>query len=585
MNEIQNVDIAIVGYGPVGQSLAILLGERGYKVAVFDRWPTLYPLPRAVFHDHEIRRVFHAMGIGEDVAKISQPSATYQWFNADWKTLVEIDWSAESISDGPVGYLFNQPSLEALLDAKARTLPSVQVFQGWEATDLRQTDDYAELTLKQGAITNGHFAHTGQSQTVRAKYVVGADGANSFVRTASGIELDDLGFQEDWLVIDVKPNDGVKLDVPDIGQWCNPARPTTMVPGGPGYRRWEFMRLPNEALEDLQKVEKVWELLAPWVNPDNATLVRHAVYRFRSLLARDWHKGRVLLAGDAAHLMPPFMGQGMCSGVRDAWNLAWRFDMILRGVAQPELLNSYTDERRPQVRAVIDASIAMGRVVCIADPQEAARRDAAYLSGQVPELPPFPGISDGVIDRGVPQTASGVAGQLSVHGKVIDHGTERRYDEAVPNGFHVIVLDDDAGTHLSARAHAVLEAIGGRCVTLISDANGHGAGQATDSAHRSDTICSDTIHGNTLAGQKLIDGSGKYTRFFREHGARAVVVRPDYYLYGAVSDLSDLSVLVEELGRKLCLDTNGVARDEAYSTDRDVIVQGPATTLETESVV
>jgi len=290
MTEQNILDVVIVGYGPVGQTLSILLGERGFSVEVFDRWPSLYPLPRAVFHDHEIRRVFHAMGIGEEVEKISQPSATYQWFNADWKTLVEIDWSAESISDGPVGYLFNQPSLEALLDRKAKSLPTVTVQQGWEATELRQQEDYCEVTLREGKMDGGTWVPTGEMRTVRARYVVGADGANSFVRKSSNIAFEDLGFQEEWLVIDLKPNEGVELDVPDIGQWCNPARPTTMVPGGPGYRRWEFMRLPHETLDEMQKPDKVWELLSPWVRPDQATLVRYAVYTFRSLIAETWRR-------------------------------------------------------------------------------------------------------------------------------------------------------------------------------------------------------------------------------------------------------------------------------------------------------
>ena len=285
MNEKSTYDVAIVGYGPIGQSLAILMGQRGYNVAVFERWPDLYPLPRAVFHDHEIRRIFHAMGVGQEVAAISQPSAKYQWFNADWKTLVEIDWSAESMSDGPFGYLFNQPSLEVLLNRKARSLPDVRVFQGWEAVGLSQDEDGCVLTVRGGTMCDGAWQHSDATQTIRASYVVGADGANSFVRRASGIEYEDFGFEEDWLVIDVKPNPGVTLDVPDIGQWCNPARPTTMVPGGPGYRRWEFMRLPGESVESLQSPEKVWSLLSHWVTPENATLVRHAVYKFRSLLA------------------------------------------------------------------------------------------------------------------------------------------------------------------------------------------------------------------------------------------------------------------------------------------------------------
>jgi hypothetical protein len=357
--------------------------------------------------------------------------------------------------------------------------------------------------------------------------VVGADGANSFVRKSLGITFDDLGFQEDWLVIDLKPNEGVKLDVPDIGQWCNPARPTTMVPGGPGYRRWEFMRLPHETREELQKPEKVWELLSPWVGPDQATLVRYAVYTFRSLIAETWRQGRVLLAGDAAHQMPPFMGQGMCSGLRDAWNLVWRFDLILKGIASADLLDGYTPERRPQVRAVIDASIEMGQVVCISDPQEAAQRDDAYLSGSVPPLPPFPGLTDGLIRTEQNSARGGIAGLLSVHGQVQNEGEVMRYDEAIPNGFHVIALDADPDQYLDARSEAALARIGARTIGITRDES------------------------SVVADRILYDVSGKYAAFFDGHGAKAMIVRPDYYVFGAVESLSDLPALVGMLASQL----------------------------------
>ncbi|MFJ5254024.1 FAD-dependent monooxygenase [Pseudomonas sp. NPDC088414] len=181
MNQHTTVDVAIAGYGPVGQTLAILLGQIGYSVAVFEHWPALYPLPRAVFHDHEIRWVFLSMGLGEELAKISQPSARYQWFNADWKVLVEIDWSAESISDGPFGYLFNQPLLEAALDRKAKSIANVQIHQGWEATALEQDADGCDMLLNRVIRQDGKFTLGEEQQSVRARYVIGADGANSFI--------------------------------------------------------------------------------------------------------------------------------------------------------------------------------------------------------------------------------------------------------------------------------------------------------------------------------------------------------------------------------------------------------------------
>ncbi|MHC6225537.1 bifunctional 3-(3-hydroxy-phenyl)propionate/3-hydroxycinnamic acid hydroxylase MhpA [Pseudomonas sp. X10] len=522
MNENKIHDVAIVGYGPVGQTLAILLGRMGYNVAVYERWQSLYPLPRAVFHDHEIRRVFRMMGLEQELQKISQPSACYQWFNADWKVLVEIDWSAESISDGPFGYLFNQPGLEAILDRTAKAIGNVQIHQGWEVLELSQDARGCELRMRR--TQREGQPQPGEECQVRARYVIGADGANSLIRQQCGIDWQDLGFQEDWLVVDLQPKPGVELDVPDIGQWCNPARPTTMVPGGPGYRRWEFMRLPHETMEDLQNPDKVWELLSPWVTPDTATLVRHAVYQFRSRIAETWRHGRVLLAGDAAHLMPPFMGQGMCSGIRDAWNLSWRLDLVFKGLCSERLLDSYTLERKPQIRAVIDASVEMGKVVCVADPQKAAERDAAFLAGEVPPLPPFPGLTGGAVHK-EPRTGAvcAPAGCLGVHGEIEHDGRRQRYDDIFGRGFHLLSIGDDPLTGLDAAHKAVLEHLQVQAVRLSLDG----------------------------APGTCRDLSGKYHRFFDDAGLQAVLVRPDFYIYGGVSDLGELPQLLDALRRDL----------------------------------
>jgi 3-(3-hydroxy-phenyl)propionate hydroxylase/flavoprotein hydroxylase len=531
MNQHTTVDVAIAGYGPVGQTLAILLGQMGYSVAVFERWPALYPLPRAVFYDHEIRRIFLSMGLGEELAKISQPSARYQWFNVDWKVLVEIDWSAESISDGPFGYLFNQPSLEAALDRKAKSIGNVQIHQGWEATALKQDANGCDMMLNRVIRQDGKFSLGEEQQSVRARYVIGADGANSFVRQSLGIEWQDLGFQEDWLVVDLQPKPGVQLDVPDIGQWCNPERPTTMVPGGPGYRRWEFMRLPHETIEDLQDTDKVWSLLSRWVTPDTADLVRHAVYQFRSRIAANWHSGRVLLAGDAAHVMPPFMGQGMCSGIRDAWNLSWRMDLLLRGLADNTLLDSYTLERKPQIRAVIEASMAMGKVVCVSDPVQAAERDAAYLSGNVAPLPPFPGLTDGLLQEG-----SQLRGILGVHGSIEIGGQVGRYDDVIGRGFHLLVRgDEDPLAQLDLQLLTFINEYDLKVVRLASVA--------------------DSARGIYR------DVSGKYLQFMAEAGLKALVVRPDYYCYGGVAELSALPNLLGSLRQQLQQSTRHNAVD------------------------
>ncbi|HCS42771.1 MAG TPA: monooxygenase [Pseudomonas sp.] len=521
MNQHTTVDVAIAGYGPVGQTLAILLGQMGYSVAVFDRWPALYPLPRAVFYDHEIRRIFLSLGLGEELAKVSQPAGLYQWFNADWKVLVEIDWSAESISDGPFGYLFNQPSLEAALDRKAKSFGNVQIQQGWEATALTQDASGCDMVLNRIIRQDGKFSLGEEQQSVRARYVIGADGANSFVRQSLNIEWQDLGFQEDWLVVDLQPKPGVQLDVPDIGQWCNPERPTTIVPGGPGYRRWEFMRLPHETIEELHDTDKVWSLLSRWVTPDTADLVRHAVYQFRSRIASHWHSGRVMLAGDAAHVMPPFMGQGMCSGIRDAWNLSWRLDLLLRGLADNTLLDSYTLERKPQIRAVIEASMAMGKVVCVSDPVKAAERDAAYLSGNVAPLPPFPGLTDGLL-----QEEGQLRGILGVHGSIEIEGKVARYDDVIGRSFHLLVRgDQDPLSVLTPEQRAFIADYDLKVVRLADTAD------SAKGIYR--------------------DVSGKYLKFMAEAGLKALIVRPDYYCYGGVAELSALPKLLNSLRDQL----------------------------------
>ena len=237
------------------------------------------------------------------------------------------------------------------------------------------------------------------------------------VRKKIGGTQQDRGFEADWLVIDVLLRDGVtieQLNIPAAGQYCNPERPTTIVPagvrGGKVFRRWEFMRLPGESVAEMETEAKVWELLSPWAGPDKVELVRSKVYTFRSLLAERWRDQRLLLAGDAAHVMPPFMGQGMCSGIRDAWNLAWKLALILDGKSKDSLLDTYQAERMPHVSQIIDLSIYLGKVICIADPGEAQQRDTAFRTGEAPPPPAFPWLTDGPATQNTPGRYSGRSG-------------------------------------------------------------------------------------------------------------------------------------------------------------------------------
>jgi 2-polyprenyl-6-methoxyphenol hydroxylase-like FAD-dependent oxidoreductase len=489
-----NAEVAIVGYGPVGNTLAILLGQLGREVVVLERWPQPYPLPRAVHFDHEVGRIFQCCGIGDELRTISESADGYEWRNGTGTTLLRFGRAGDSPSGWPLSSMFNQPALEAMLDERARTLSSVSVRRGVEVVGLDQDDDAVVV-------------HAADGSHDRVRYVVGCDGANSTVRELAGVHTLDLGFYYDWLIVDVILDEPRIFDPLNV-QICDPTRPTTAVSGGPGRRRWEFMRLPHETIDELNDEARPWELLAPWdVHPGNARLERHAVYTFSARYAEQWRKGRVLLAGDAAHLMPPFAGQGMCAGVRDAANVAWKLDLVLRGLASDALLDTYQAERLRSAKQVIDFSMELGKVICVADAGEAAARDAAMAPsvGSEPVDPPsLPGLSAGVIHRAAPH-----AGELFVQGTV----NGRWFDDVHGAGWRLVTVDDDTAA-IDATNREWFESIGGKVVPL----------------REPDVV---------------------YRRWFGEHNAVCALQRPDFHLYGTATDAAGASALLTDLRQQL----------------------------------
>ncbi len=513
--EEQVYDVVVLGYGPVGQALGLMLGRQGRSVAVCDRWPDRYPLPRAVCIDHEIYRVLSANGMGSVLPTISHSGPKYQWFNAQWEELLMIDWSAESISGGSEVNFVHQPTLERAISDTVATLPNVHPYLGWEAVAVEQDGTRCRVDLR---------SETGEVQQLSAKYVIGCDGANSMVRAKIGGEQEDRGFQADWLVIDVLLREGVtieQLGIPAAGQYCNPARPTTIVPAGVRngkmFRRWEFMLLPGEAPAEMETEEKIWELLQPWAGPDKIELVRSKVYTFRSLLAKNWRDQHLLLAGDAAHVMPPFMGQGMCSGIRDAWNLTWKLGLILDGKADPSLLDSYQVERMPHVSQIIDMSIYLGKMICMPDPADAERRDLAFKTGTAPPPPDFPHLTHGLLRRADGAIQEG-AGLLCPHVSVSTEASHGRLDDVAGLGFLFISFGAVPENVLEPEALARLRDIKVSFLSLAPQPQpGH-------------------VH----------DLDGKLQPFMEEHGWSAMIVRPDFYVFGGASSETEWTALADD---------------------------------------
>jgi 3-(3-hydroxy-phenyl)propionate hydroxylase len=386
-------DVIIIGLGPTGAVLATMLGDANIKTLVLEHDTEIYPLPRAVHFDDEVMRIFQAVGIADAVLKSAQPATGYEFRNGAGEVLMRFSDGAVMTSCGWYsGYMCHQPGIEKALREKLAGQASTDILLGVSFVRYETGPDQIVVEFDDGETV----------QKARSRFLIGCDGASSLVRMQAAIDLDDLDFDEPWLVIDALVSDPTRLPHDNL-QICDPKRPTTCVNIGQGRHRWEFMLLPGETAERVIEDSFILGLLEPWNCADVVEIERKAVYRFHGLVAKEWRKGQIILAGDAAHQMPPFAGQGMCSGIRDAANLSWKLEAILQNGAPDTLLDSYQLEREPNVRAYIGLAIGMGQVVCMLDEAKAAQRDAGMIAMrdaggepmQPPPLPPLTIIVDG----------------------------------------------------------------------------------------------------------------------------------------------------------------------------------------------
>ncbi|WP_025038775.1 bifunctional 3-(3-hydroxy-phenyl)propionate/3-hydroxycinnamic acid hydroxylase MhpA [Bradyrhizobium sp. DOA9] len=517
-------DVAVVGYGPTGLTAASLLGQLGHRVVVIERWATLYGLPRLTHIDGETARLLSFACDIDDALRDSSPIDSYVFYNAKGKPLIDVGKLPSPPMGFPAHISIHQPDIEEAIDRRVRTLPTVSVRQGTELTGLRQSGGSVELAVNSAA----------GADTLRARYVLGADGARSFVRSALSIERDDNGFNERWLNIDGERKRPLASSFEETKQYCDPARGHMFLPIGKNRQRFEFALLKHEETAEMEKPEAAWKLLRQYhgVGPDDIKIIRQVVYTFECRMAQSWRKGQTFLGGDAAHTMPPYMGQGACSGIRDAANIAWKLDLVLRGTATPDLLDSYELERRPHVANIMSSAVMLGKVANTHSRLIAFFRDLAFRFNLVPPPPPFPRLNAGVIQNERRDEAGKVVGSVPPQGQVRVGGMTSRLDAQVGYRFALIAQSNPVATLDSSRV-GFLRDLGCRLFTLADDA-GPGV-------------------------ERIVDVEGVYGAYLAEKHVVAMLTRPDTYVFGLAATDAELPRLVDDLRGKLAWRQNVVA--------------------------
>lgn len=496
----QHVPVLIIGAGPSGIAMATLLAQRGVETMVVERHRGIYPLPRAVHLDDEVHRILQTMGVADEFAAISKEALGMRLVDAELTTMLELRRAGVGEHGWPQANMFDQPVLEALLRRNLEGFSSSTLVSGMEATVLRRIPDGDRSTVEVELVEQD----SSDRHIVTADFVIGCDGANSATREFLDTKMVDLHFEEPWLVVDVRC--GEPLDVWDgVYQVCDPSRPSTFMQIGPDRYRWEFRVNPGENVDELASENSLRALLAPWFADTSwgaVEVLRHAGYTFRAAVADVWGRNGVFILGDAAHLMPPFIGQGMGAGFRDAANLAWKLAAVLGGTAEMSILDSYQEERKPHVTQIIRAAVALGWVMAggkgfIADARQS-------ILARVCRLPGFSGtamksisprIRAGLLARRrvlvrnpvgllLPQPCPGDDDRLGSGFSLVHRGfVDRRLgDLASTLGAETVVIGDDpSGRELASwmdrhRAKAVLV----RPDRVVADFTGLGNGRERD---------------------------------------------------------------------------------------------------------
>ena len=506
-----STDIAIVGAGPVGLMIANYLGQCGVNVTLVEKLDSLIDYPRAIGLDDESLRTFQAVGLADNVLPHTTPWHAMRFMTPKGRCFADIQpktdefgWSRRNA--------FIQPLADRVLFEGLQRFDNVKVLFGRELEGFEQSDSGVQLTLKNAE---------GRSERLQAKYLIGCDGGNSLVRRSLGISFEGKTAPNQWIVVDIA-ND--PLSTPHVYLCCDPVRPYVSAALPHGVRRFEFMVMPGETEAELSKPENMRKLLAKVLpDPDRIELIRSRVYTHNARLAGRFRQGRVLLAGDAAHIMPVWQGQGYNSGMRDASNLAWKLSLVIKGLANDRLLDSYELERRDHAKAMIDLSVLAGHVLAPPKRWQGTLRDGvSWLLNYVPPVKryfvemrfkPMPQYSRGALI--VPSEKGSPVGKMFIQPKVLtDAGATVLLDEVIGENFAFIAWGCDPTWGLTTAQIAQWKTLGTRFIQVLPDVQ---------------------LRAPSDAGNDVIrvgDSTGRLREWFARGSSSIALLRPDRFLAG-----------------------------------------------------
>jgi len=527
-----NVSVAIVGAGPVGVTAANLLGTYGVDTLIVDRETTVIEYPRAVGVDDEALRTFQAAGLSAEILRDTIANVPMKLFDAAGRCLADIRPTGRDL-----GWyrrnIFMQPLAEATLRRGLARFPHVRLMLGTEMRELSQ--DGSGVTLRLAG-------EDGEVHEVRADYVIAADGGRSPIRTQLGIPLEGSTHARKWVVIDCA-ND--PLDAPYTALHCDPRRPYVCAHMPYDHRRWEFMLFPGEDADENLTRERIDALLRHHLDdPGKVDVIRARVYTHHSRIAARFVDGRVALAGDAAHLMPPWAGQGMNTGFRDVTNLCWKLAAVVKGHADRSLLTTYDQERRPHAQAMIELSTRLGQILSPTRRSVARARDwllrAAAVAPPVKRwtvemrFKPIPDYRDGFTVPDGPGRWLPTAGRMLPQPDVeTADGARVRLDDVLGSWFAVVGFECDPLGGLNAAELAVLERFRPRIIKIIES-------RAGERYHRQPCVDAKTV--------VVEDVDNQLRPWFQARRHDVVLVRPDRYV-AAMTTPQRLGTALSRLAR------------------------------------